>query len=179
EAVNPRDVPRAVGPVSFRPIVDRNEPFHRPVWFGPLPGHFMTSVVIEIQRGRIWLLEEDGKKRTLFADLVNETHPAENSGLTSLAFHPEFARNGRYFLKMHSPREGGQLAVQVVERRASPDGLRDSGEPSKLILKIPVFSAVHNGGHLAFGPDGFLYIGMGDTGPQGDPRGHGQDMSTL
>src|SRR5262249_52768864 len=58
-------------------------------------------------------------------------------------------------------------------------GLRDSGEPSKTVLEIPVFSEIHNGGHLAFGPDGFLYIGMGDTGPQEDPRGHGQDLFTL
>ena len=47
-------------PVSFRPIVERDEPFHRPVWFGPLPGHPGTSAVIEMQRGRVWLLEADG-----------------------------------------------------------------------------------------------------------------------
>ncbi len=179
EAVDPRDIPRAVKPVTFRPIIDRDSPFHRPVWFGPLPGHPTTSVVIEMQRARVWLLEQNGSKRTLFADVLSETIPGEITGLTGLAFHPDFVHNRRYFLKMHTPLENGRLAVQVVERKASPDGLSDSGSPSKLVLKIPVFSEIHNGGHIAFGPDGFLYIGMGDTGPQDDPRGHGQDLSTL
>ncbi len=179
EAMNPREIPRALEPVSFRPILNPDATFHRPVWFGPVPGHARTDAVVEMQRGRIWLLEEDGRERTLFADVQSEITPGELTGLTSIAFHPDFARNGRYFLKMHTARGSGPLAVQVLERRAAPDALRDSGEPSKLLLKIAIFSPIHNGGHLAFGPDGFLYIGMGDTGPQGDPRGHGQDLSTL
>jgi putative heme-binding domain-containing protein len=179
EAVDARDIPQAVGPVSFRPIVAPGESFHRPVWFGHVPGHPGRSAVIEMQKGRVWLLSRDGRERTPFVDVVSETIPGELTGLTSLAFHPDFPRNGRYFLKMHAPHEGGRLAVQVVERKATPDGLRDLGEPSKLVLKIPVFSEIHNGGHLTFGPDRFLYIGMGDTGPQNDPRGHGQDPSTL
>jgi putative heme-binding domain-containing protein len=179
EAVNLRDIARAVMPVTFRPIVDLNAPFHRPVWFGPLPGHSGTSVVVEMQRARIWLLEEDGTKRTLFADLLSETTPGELTGLTSVAFHPDFARNGRYFLKMHGPLGVGLPAVQILERKAAPDGLSDSGQLSKLILKVPVATGVHNGGHLTFGPDGFLYVGMGDTGPQGDPQGHGQAPGTL
>jgi putative heme-binding domain-containing protein len=179
EAVNPRDIPHAIAPVSFQPIIDRDAPFQRPVWFGALPGHPGTMVVVEMQRARIWLLESNGSKRTLFADVQGETTPGELTGLTSLAFHPDFARNGRYFLKMHTSRGAGRLAVQIVERKAATDGMSDSGMPSKLLLKIPVFSEIHNGGHLAFGPDGYLYVGMGDTGPQGDPRGHGQDLSTL
>jgi hypothetical protein len=78
---------------------------------------------------------------------------------------------------MHSPPEAGPLAVRILERKANAEGVADSGEPSKVILSIPVFSNIHNGGHLAFGPDGMLHIGMGDTGPQGDPRGHGQDLN--
>ncbi len=179
EAVNSRDIPRAVAPVTFEPIFDRHAPFHRPVWFGALPGHPGTSVVIEMQRGRIWTIGIDGTKRTLFGDILSDTTPGELTGLTSLAFHPDFVRNGRYFVKMHTPRSSGSLAVQILERKATPDGCLDSGEPSRLVLKIPVFSEIDNGGHLAFGPDGFLYIGMGDTGPQEDPRGHGQDLSTL
>ncbi len=179
EAMNPRDIPRATEPVRFLPIIDRNAPFQRPVWFGSLPGHPENVVVLEMQRGRIWRIERNGGQRTLFGDVLSETTPGELTGLTSLAFHPDFVRNRRYFLKMHTPRGQGRLAVQIVERKATADGLRDAGEPSKVLLRIPVVSDIHNGGHLAFGPDGFLYVGMGDTGPQGDPRGHGQDLSTL
>ena len=182
EALDPREIPRALRPVAFRPIENREPAFHRPVWFGPMPGHPKTSVVIEMQRGRIWLVEHEqrGVGRTLFADLGAETTPGELTGLSSLAFHPDFARNRRYFAKIPTPHVGaGRLAVRVVERRAAEDGSRDSGEPTKILMTIPVVSEIHNGGHLAFGPDGFLYVGMGDTGPQGDPRGHGQDLGTF
>ncbi|MFO0897539.1 MAG: PQQ-dependent sugar dehydrogenase [Pirellulales bacterium] len=178
EAVVPRDVPRAVSPATFRPILDPGEPFEHPVWFGALPGHSGKSAVVEMRRGRVWVLGTDGGSRTLFADIVDEIVPGDITGLTSIAFHPDFVRNRRYFLKKHA-RVDGRLVVQVIERQASADGLRDSGQPSKLIITIDVFSDIHNGGHLVFGPDGFLYIGMGDTGPQNDPRGHGQDLSKL
>ena len=179
EAISPHDIPQAPAPVTFRPIVDSAAPFHRPVWFEPLPGHPKTSVVVEMERGRIWLMELDGTNRRLFVEVVNETTPGEFTGLMCVAFHPDFTHNRRYFLKMHSPKGAGQLAVDIVERKARPDGLRDSGAPSKLCLKIILFSDVHHGGQLTFGPDGFLYFGMGDTGPQRDPRGHGQDLSVL
>lgn len=179
EAVDSRDIPRAIGPVQFRPIIDRREPFRRPVWFGALPGHPDKSAVIEMQKGRVWILDRNGRERTLFVDVLDEMVPGEITGLTSIAFHPDFVRNRRYFLKMHTAGEQGRIAVSVVERKATLDGLRDSGEPSKQVITIPVFSEIHNGGHIAFGPDGFLYIGMGDTGPQDDPLGHGQDLSML
>jgi glucose/arabinose dehydrogenase len=181
EALDPREIPRAARPIAFRPTHDRASAFHRPVWFGPLPGHAGTNVVVEMQRGRIWLVDGEGSgaRRRLFADLGAETTPGELTGITSLAFHPDFVRNRRYFLKHHSPRGSGRLAVLVVERRAAQDGLSDAGGASKVVLKIPVFSEIHNGGHIAFGPDGFLYIGMGDTGPQEDPRGHGQDLGVF
>ena len=179
EAMNPREIAQVKESVRFVPFLDPDQTFHRPVWFGPLTGYSGISAVIEMQGGRIWLLEKEGRKRSLFVDLSGETTTGELTGLTSVAFHPDFAQNGRYFFKMHTARAGGRLAVQILERKAAPGGLRDSGEASKLVLKIPVVSEIHNGGHLAFGPDGFLYIGMGDTGPQGDPRGNGQDLSTL
>ncbi|WP_165072607.1 PQQ-dependent sugar dehydrogenase [Paludisphaera rhizosphaerae] len=179
EAVDVRDVPRATVPVAFRPIIAPAERFQRPVWFGPVPGLPGAAIVIEMQRGRLWLLEDDFRRRSLFVDVGDDTTPGELTGLSSVAFHPDFARNRRYFLKLHTPRSAGRLAVRVVERKAAPDGRRDSGEPSKQILHIPVFSDIHNGGHLAFGPDGFLYLGMGDTGPQNDAQGRGQNLSTL
>ena len=179
EAINARDIPRAVEPIKLVPILEPGRAFNHPVWFGALPGHTGENLVIEMQAARVWRMEANGHDRSLYVDVLKETISGELTGLTSLAFHPDFARNRRYFLKMHVPVEPGRLAVQVVERKATPDGLADSGEPSKLIIKIPVFTEVHNGGHLAFGNDGYLYVGMGDTGPQTDPRGHGQDLTTL
>jgi putative heme-binding domain-containing protein len=181
EAVDPDEVPRARRPVAFRPIHGRDLAFRRPVWFGPLPGHRGTFAVVEIQSGKIWLLEGDegSRRKALFADLADEITGGDITGVMGLAFHPDFARNRRYFLKLHGPRDGGRLPVLIVERKATEDGLRDSGQPSKLILKIPTASEIHNGGHLAFGPDGYLYSGMGDTGPQGDPQGHAQDLGLL
>ncbi len=181
EAGDAREIPRASRPVAFRPVHGPSIAFDRPVWLGPVPGHPGTFAVAEIASGRIWLLEEGpgGARKTPFADLSGEITAGKITGVMALAFHPDYARNRRYFVKLHGPREGGRLAVHVVERRADEGGLRDSGGPSRLILKIPVFSEIHNGGQVAFGPDGLLYIGMGDTGPQGDPRGHARDLGVL
>jgi putative heme-binding domain-containing protein len=177
EALSPRDIPRATSPATFRPIIDASAAFQHPVWLVDVPGHTGKLAVVEL-RGQVWLLEADGSRRSLFVDLTDEVIAGDFTGLTSLAFHPDFAHNRRYFLKQHA-RVDGRLVVQVVERRASDNGLSDSGQPSKVVFTIPIFSDIHNGGHLAFGLDGFLYVGMGDTGPQEDPRGHGQDLSVL
>ena len=181
DARDPREIPRATVGVTFEPILERDQAFRRPVWFGPLPGHPGVNVVIEFHHGRIWLLrgEIGRQQRTLFADLSRETRAGELTGIMSIAFHPDYIHNRRYFLKLHSPASSGPLSVNLIERQAAADGLSDSGEPSQLRLKIPVFSEIHNGGDLAFGPDGYLYLGMGDTGPQDDPRGHGQDLTIL
>ncbi len=178
QANDVREIPRAIRPVDFVPIHPKATRFDHAVWFSPIPGQTGRFAVAEIQSGRIWRLQPDatGSEKTLFADLAGEILSGELTGLMGLAFHPDFARNHRYFVKIHGPRESGRLAVAIVERRATDDNLSDSGQPSRLILKIPVVSEIHNGGQVAFGPDGLLYVGMGDTGPQGDPRGHGQDL---
>lgn len=182
EAVDADAITRAARPVAFRPIHDPANRFDRPVWFGPVPGQPGTFAVLEHQKGRVWLLDDRPggavKAGGPFVDVGAETTPGEITGLLGLAFHPDFARNRRYFLKLHGLRDAGRLAIRIVERRATDDGRRDAGVPSRLVMSIPVVSEIHNGGHLAFGPDGFLYVGMGDTGPQGDPRGHGQDLGT-
>jgi putative heme-binding domain-containing protein len=181
DARDPREIPRAAAGVRFAPILNADQAFRRPVWFGAFPGRRGTNVVLEITRACAWLLdgELDRARKTLFVDISPETTGGEITGLMSIAFHPDFVRNRRYFLKLHSPRQDGPLTVNIIERKASADGTTDSGEPSKVIIKVTVFSEIHNGGDLVFGPDGYLYFGMGDTGPQEDPRGHGQDLSVL
>src|SRR4030095_8408227 len=83
----------------------------------------------------------------------------------------------RSFLK-HQVFEQGNIVTTVVERQASADRRSDSGQPSRRLWSVASSTQDHSGGCLGFGPDGFLYIAMGDTGPQQDPQGHGQDLST-
>ena len=188
----PLDIPELKKPVVLRPFFDEELRFphafvHQPgdvrsglVWFGQLPGESNTFVVVH-QTGKIWLLEKKaaGDSKSLFADfgteLFNERGP---NGLLSIAFHPKFRQNRRYFLK-HQVFEGGRIATVLAEKEAATDLKHDSGKPARRLLKIESVTQDHSGGLIAFGPDGYLYLGMGDTGPQQDPQGHGQDMQLL
>jgi len=75
--------------------------------------------------------------------------------------------------------QNGKFASIVFEGEASADLKSDSGKPLRPVLKMDAVTNVHYGGCLQFGPDGMLYIGMGDSGPQGDPEGHAQNMGLL
>jgi glucose/arabinose dehydrogenase len=133
------------------------------------------------QTGKIWLLEKSGssERKTLFGSFTNELFNERGpNGLLALAFHPRFRENHKYYLK-HQVFEEGKIATVVVEKKAAADFRSDSGQPSRRLLKIVSTTQDHSGGCIQFGPDGFLYIGMGDTGPQQDPQGHGQDLMTL
>ena len=124
------------------------------------------------------IVEATHDVKTLFGDvakdLFNERGP---NGLLGLAFHPKFRENRRYYLK-HQVFEEGKIATTVVERRAAAELRSDSGQPSRRLIKIVSATQDHSGGCIGFGPDGFLYVAMGDTGPQQDPQGHGQDLTT-
>ncbi len=187
----PANIPELAKPIEVRPFIAEQMRFphafvHKPgdvrfglVWFGQLPGE-TNKFLAAHQTGRIWLLEKNGtnEMKTLFADvskdIFNERGP---NGLLGMAFHPKFRENHRYFLK-HQVFEEGKIATTVVERRAAANLQQDSGQPSRRLWKVVSATQDHSGGCIAFGPDGFLYIAMGDTGPQQDPQGHGQDLST-
>lgn len=172
----PIEIPRLATPVTFRPIHSPEQAFENPVWCGALPGTARDLLVIEHQTAHIWrLIRDDGSlRKQLFLDLSGDTHFSNNQGLMCIAFHPDYETNRRYFLE-HEVNEQGEVKTTVVERRGSDDGLRDSGQPSRRLLDViqPAFN--HNGGCLAFGPDGMLYIGFGDGGPQEDPPGYSQN----
>jgi len=153
--------------------------FDRPVWLGEMPGRPGVFIVLE-HFGRSWIVEKrvDGDRQRLFVDLRSVVRGGGATGLLGFAFHPGFGKDRRYYLK-YQVQENGKISTIVDERRFAEDLMSDSGEPPRRILKIPGVTQDHNGGSISFGPDGYLYIGMGDTGPQRDPQGHGQDMSLL
>ncbi len=149
-------------------------------WFGQIPGE-ENAFLAAHQSGQIWRLDRgaEGFTRTLFADFSAEVFNRRGpNGLLGLAFHPRFRENRRYFEK-HQVVEGEAISTLLVERRAAADARRDSGDPPRVLLRIPAVTQNHTGVTVAFGPDGMLYCAMGDTGPQQDPNGHGQDLGLL
>ena len=186
----PSRIPELAKPVTLRPFFSEQLRFphafvQKPgdvrsglVWFGQLPGS-PNAFLAGHQAGKLWLLEKSGtnETRTLFADIskdiFNERGP---NGLLGVAFHPRFRENHRYFVK-HQVFEGGKIVTTVAERLAAADLRSDSGRPEHRLWSVISTTQDHSGGCLGFGPDGFLYIAMGDTGPQQDPQGHGQDLT--
>lgn len=188
----PLEVPELPAPVPLRPFFDEQLRFphafvEKPgdvrsglVWFSQSPAASNLFFAVH-QAGKIWLLEKGEQRdgRALFADFSSELFNQRGpNGLLGMAFHPQFPENGRYFLK-HQVFEDGKIATVLVEKLASEDRRADSGKPSHRLLKMVSVTQDHSGGCIEFGPDGCLYLGMGDTGPQQDPQGHGQDLRTL
>jgi len=188
----PPIIPELAKPIGVRPFFSEDLRFphsfvQKPgdvrsglVWFGQLPGTSNVFIAVH-QTGKIWRLEKSATNDTksLFADVTSEIFNERGpNGLLGLAFHPKFRENWKYYLK-HQVFEDGKIATTVVERIASPDFRADSGRPSRRLIKMESVTQDHSGGCIAFGPDGYLYIGMGDTGPQQDPQGHGQDLNML
>jgi glucose/arabinose dehydrogenase len=127
------------------------------------------------QTGKIRILEGGRFLETPFLDLGGSVSGGNEQGLLGLAFHPDYAANGRFFVN-YTDTEGD---TRIVSYRVSADAdVADPASASEL-LSIDQPYANHNGGWLGFGPDGFLYIGMGDGGSGGDPQHRAQDPDQL
>ena len=145
-----------------------------------VPGFSNVFLVLH-QKGMIWKMEKAaaGEEKTIFSDLTGEVFSDRGpNGLLDFAFHPKFRDNRKYYVK-YQIFEDGTVTTIIVEKKFSADLKTDSGEPPRRILKIASIAEDHSGGCLQFGPDGFLYIVMGDTGPHNDPHGHAQNLNLL
>ncbi|MGD8793870.1 MAG: PQQ-dependent sugar dehydrogenase [Anaerolineae bacterium] len=135
--------------------------------------------------GRLFVVEKPGRIRLLrdgalaaapFLDLTDRVGAGGNEqGLLGLAFHPRYAQNGLFYVN-YTDRQG-----DTVVARFALGGDPDRADPASesVILTLDQPAANHNGGHLAFGPDGYLYVGTGDGGASGDRYGNGQNGATL
>ena len=159
--------------------------YSRPVLVTHAPGGGRNIFIVE-QAGKIkraTYADGSWKKLGVFLDissLVNDPTVAGNGerGLLGLAFHPDYRDNGRFYVNY--TRRGGSSAkgdTVIAEFRRARAGKADrSSRRTVLVVNQP--QGNHNGGHLAFGPDELLYIGMGDGGGSGDPRNAGQNLKT-
>jgi glucose/arabinose dehydrogenase len=129
------------------------------------------------QPGQVFVFEPGDVSATVFLDItqrVNDTGSEE--GLLGLAFDPDYAKNG-YFYVYYSAAEPRRSVISRFEVSGDPDAADPASE--RILLEVAQPFANHNGGHLAFGPDGYLYIGLGDGGSGGDPFGNGQNRGVL
>jgi glucose/arabinose dehydrogenase len=163
-------------PVLGRPSLDlalvaRN--FERPVDLEAPAGDCRLFVVE--QTGRIRVIRDGQVLATPFLDISDRVRTGGERGLLGLAFHPDYASNGRFFLDYIQPNGN----TRITEMRA-PNPSADTADPTteRIIMRVPQPYANHNGGKLAFGNDGFLYIGLGDGGSAGDPQGNAQNLQS-
>lgn len=134
---------------------------------------------------RLFIVEQAGVIRvatggvvaaTPFLDISARVTSGGEQGLLSMAFDPLFASNRRFYVNF-TDLAGNTRIERFVASAADPARADDTS--SELILQVVQPNVNHNGGHILFGPDGMLYIGMGDGGGSGDPDGNAQDPATL
>jgi glucose/arabinose dehydrogenase len=134
--------------------------------------------------GRLFVVEQTGRIRIIsdgsllaipFLDLRSAVSSGGERGLLGLAFHPSYETNGRFYVNFTNL--SGDTAIN--EYRVSKDANVADRASGRRILTIDQPYSNHNGGHIAFGPDGYLYIGMGDGGGAGDPGNRAQNVNSL
>ncbi|MDY6817907.1 MAG: PQQ-dependent sugar dehydrogenase [Halobacteriales archaeon] len=133
------------------------------------------------QTGRIFLHDDTGRRDRPALDLRDTLEFGGEKGLLGIALHPKFAENRRVFVRYSAPRRSGTPSdyshtFVLAEFTANADGTIIKRDSERTILEIPEPQSNHNAGDLAFGPDGYLYIAVGDGGAGGDQgTGHVDD----
>ncbi|MEK7953761.1 PQQ-dependent sugar dehydrogenase [Luteolibacter sp. Y139] len=179
----PLEIPELAKPVVVRPFLAKEFKLPRVraesglTSMRSIPGAAGSFLLLH-QGGTIWRVA-DGEESAVFGNLTDVVFSERGpNGLLDVAFHPKFRENRKYYL-FYQVLEEGVVTTRIVEKRFDPDFKGDSGEPPRLLLKIASVAEDHSGGCLDFGPDGFLYVVMGDTGPHNDPNGHAQNLGML
>jgi glucose/arabinose dehydrogenase len=127
------------------------------------------------QTGRILIVRDGQLRATPFLDIRSKTRSGGERGLLSVAFHPNYAANGFFFVN-YTDTQGN---TQIERYRVGSDPDVADPDSAKRILSIAQPQGNHNGGLSLFGPDGMLWIGTGDGGGANDPQGNGQRRTTL
>ncbi|HEU6446207.1 MAG TPA: PQQ-dependent sugar dehydrogenase [Gaiellaceae bacterium] len=148
--------------------------FSSPVYLTAPAGDRERLFVVE-QAGRIRIVRNGVTLPSPFLDIASLVLAGGERGLLSLAFPPDYASSGRFYVYYTARSPSG--AVTIAEYRASGDAATPGS--ARIVLQIPHSRSNHNGGQLQFGPDGRLYVGTGDGGGAGDPDRAGQRLDTL
>jgi hypothetical protein len=158
------------GPGGFLELEEVVSGLDSPVHAAAAPG----------ERGRLYVVEQSGRIRVLdgttvldepFLDITEKVRSGGEQGLLSVAFHPEYEENGLFYVNYTN--NAGDTRVEEYRSDAG-----DAAEGSRMLLAVDQPYANHNGGQVVFGPDGLLYVGMGDGGAGGDPEDRAQNLGS-
>jgi uncharacterized repeat protein (TIGR03806 family) len=154
-----------------------NLSFNQPV-FLTAAGDSSDRIFVVEKRGSIKVFpnQDNVQGSIVFLDIAAKVNATNSeSGMLSIAFHPQFPDSNKFYVYYNF----GNLNSRISEFRVSenPDSADENSE--RIILELAQPYTNHNGGQIAFGPDGYLYIGFGDGGSGGDPLGNGQNLQTL
>lgn len=175
-AVQAQDAPSAPPDGSQYQLVEVATGLERPL-YATNAGDGSNRVFIVEQGGIIYIMQDGTLLETPFLDVSAwVSRDANERGLLGLAFHPNYAENGEFFIN-YTNKEGNTVIARYTVSADDPN-VADPNS-AQVILGIDQPYANHNGGDIAFGPDGYLYIGMGDGGSAGDPQGNGQNPDSL
>ena len=145
---------------------------------------YATSIMLDAeiifvveQDGLIKLIKDLELAETPFLDITDRVqtpfYPGDERGLLGFALDPEFKKNGFFYVNYVD-----QNNTSIISRFSSTNLIANKST-ERYMLKVEQPYSNHNGGHLAFGPDGYLYISLGDGGSAGDPEGRGQNLNSL
>ncbi len=176
---SPTEIPPTALPLNGQPAESFNLELIADGFFKPLGVEHAGDerLFVVQQTGLISIVDNGQVIETPFLDIVERVNSnANEQGLLGLAFHPAYLNNGRFFLN-YSDGDGATVIAEFRVSDSDPNQANPSSE--RILLTIPQPYSNHNGGQIRFGPDGYLYIGMGDGGSQDDPQNNGQNFAAL
>jgi glucose/arabinose dehydrogenase len=143
------------------------------------PQNVPSKLFVLEQAGVIRIIQDGVLLPEPFLNIRDLVGSAGNEqGLLGIAFHPQFIKNG-YFYVNYTDKQGNTVIARFSAIRDSNPNLKADPASETILLQVDQPHANHNGGQMVFGPDGYLWIGLGDGGGQGDPNGNGQSSQTL
>ena len=152
--------------------------FSQPLAMLPVPSKNNEWLVVE-KAGRIYNVTQQGNGFTkqVYLDISNRVNAQYGeSGLLGMAFHPQYSQNGRIIVSYTAT---GSPLISTVSRFTGVAGANPLPDSEQVLLQLNQPYSNHDGGQVAFGPDGYLYMGFGDGGSGGDPLGNGQNTGVL
>ncbi len=149
--------------------------FHAPI-YAAAPRADRQRVFVVERSGRIMVVRNGRKLRRPFLSIRRKVSVGGERGLLSMAFAPDYASSGRFYVDYTD--NSGDIRVVQYRRSSNPDRAAAGSARNVIRIEHSQFTN-HNGGQLQFGPDGYLYIGVGDGGSEGDPNNTGQNLGTL